>query len=95
MGFFIAIIIILLLPFIIRFVGRAIKSYAVGKMEDNMRRMMGMPSRAEERRKPARLLNDATDGMDPKVGNNPGRAPTVMASAVVDAIIMSATRLRI
>ncbi len=50
MGFFIAILIILLLPFIIPFIGRLIKSYALGKMEDNMRRMMGMPTRSEEKK---------------------------------------------
>lgn len=50
MGFFIVILIILLLPLIIPFIGRIIKSYALGKMEDNMRRMMGMPTRAEEKK---------------------------------------------
>ena len=50
MGFFIAILIILLLPLIFPYIGRWIKSYAMGKMEDNMRRMMGMPTRAEEKR---------------------------------------------
>lgn len=70
MGFFIAIIIILLLPFIIRFVGRAIKSYAMGKMEDNMRRMMGMPSRAEEKK--ARKAAERRDGWD---GSKSGEQP--------------------
>lgn len=50
MGFFIAILIILLLPLVFPYIGRWIKSYAMGKMEDNMRRMMGMPTRSEEKR---------------------------------------------
>lgn len=50
MGFFIAILIILLLPLIIPYIGRMVKNYAMGKMEDRMRRMMGMPTRAEERK---------------------------------------------
>lgn len=50
MGFFIAILIILLLPLVIPYIGRMVKNYAMGKMEDRMRRMMGMPTRAEERK---------------------------------------------
>ncbi|MBD5189544.1 MAG: hypothetical protein HDS95_04625 [Bacteroidales bacterium] len=50
MGFFIAVLIILLLPLIFPYIGRLIKRYAMGKMEDNMRRMMGMPTRAEEKK---------------------------------------------
>lgn len=50
MGFFIVILIILLLPLIMPYIGKWIKGYAMGKMEDNMRRMMGMPTRAEEKR---------------------------------------------
>lgn len=50
MGFFIIIAIILLLPVIIPFIGRKIKEYAMGKMEDRMRRMMGMPTRSEEKK---------------------------------------------
>ena len=50
MGFFIAILIILLLPLILPAIGRLIKRYAMGKMEDRMRRMMGMPTRSEEKK---------------------------------------------
>ena len=37
------------MPLIIPYIGRMIKRYAMGKMEDRMRRMMGMPTRAEEK----------------------------------------------
>ena len=50
MGFFIIILLILLLPLIFPYIGRMVKGYFMGKMEDNMRRMMGMPSRAEEKK---------------------------------------------
>lgn len=62
MGFFIAIIIILLLPLIIPYIGRMVKNYAMGKMEDKMRRMMGMPTRAEEKK--ARKAAERREGWD-------------------------------
>lgn len=74
MGFFIAIIIILLLPFILRFIGRAVKGYAMGKMEDNMRRMMGMPTRAEEKK--ARKAAEGRDGRAASQNEEPGREST-------------------
>ena len=50
MGFFIVILILILLPLIWPYISRAIRRYAEGKIEDRMRRMMGMPTRAEEKR---------------------------------------------
>ncbi|MDE7413414.1 MAG: hypothetical protein K2N05_06460 [Muribaculaceae bacterium] len=50
MAFFIVILILLLLPLIFPFISRMIKNYFMGKMEDRMRRMMGMPTRAEEKK---------------------------------------------
>ncbi|MDE6297182.1 MAG: hypothetical protein K2L89_04985 [Muribaculaceae bacterium] len=50
MTFFIVILILLLLPLILPYIGRMFKRYFMGKVEDNMRRMMGMPTRAEEKR---------------------------------------------
>lgn len=50
MRFFIIILIILLLPLVWPYIRRAISSYMMGKMEDRMRRMMGMPTRAEEKK---------------------------------------------
>lgn len=63
MGFFIAILIILLLPLIIPAIGRMIKRYAMGKMEDRMRRMMGMPTRSEEKKaRKTREREERADG---------------------------------
>lgn len=50
MRFIIVILIILLLPLVWPYIRRKFSSYMMGKMEDRMRRMMGMPTRAEEKK---------------------------------------------
>ena len=50
MTFFIIVLIIILLPLLFPYITRWIRSYIMGKMEDRMRRMMGMPTRAEEKK---------------------------------------------
>lgn len=59
MGFFIFVLILVLLPLVWPYIARAIKRYMMGKFEDRMRRMMGMPTRAEEKKARRRRENDS------------------------------------
>lgn len=50
MGLLIFIIILVLIPQLWPYISRWITRYAAGKLEDRMRTMMGMPTRAEEKK---------------------------------------------
>ena len=83
MGIFLIFLIILVLlwPYIVRLLRR----YMAGKAEDMMRRMAGMPSRKEERRR-ARRGTDASSGSRGNgfhTGSRRHRAPSQDVAAIM------------
>ena len=72
MGFFIIVLLLILLPLLWPYISRAIRNYMMGRFEDRMRRMMGMPTRAEEK-KARRKEREATGASAGRSSRTRGR----------------------